>query len=138
MRRVALEMFGDDEWLGGEEDDVKSCLWGGVGMEADEEEVSIPMISFPLPTRKLLEKAEERNGGRKGKKVELKDVKTWLVKALWEGFAIECPVSVWKREGEAGKEKELLTARISLPLGVERYDLERFKDAILQLAEVRY
>jgi len=111
MRGETVKLFEEGGWLDGEDASIDE--WGGALSECDGEAVALPMLSIPLPTKKLVKKYPSKS---------LKELKTFLVMTLWNEFAIECPVSVWK--------DQVLHSRLSFPLHVDMSDVLRWKWAV--------
>jgi hypothetical protein len=99
-------------------DDEEAHMWGG-GV------VALPMLAIPLPTSKLLQATTwtcEHDEATLTLAKQLKLLRNHLVPKLWQEFAIEVPVFVWKNE--------ILGVRISFGRKVVMQDMERLGDAI--------
>jgi hypothetical protein len=104
----------------------ESCTWGGVYTLGD---VALPMLAIPLPTSKLLTAAIFEDDELELEK-RLKLLKKYIVLTLWEEYAIEVPVFVWK--------KVTLGVRISFGRRVVIADIERLGDAINALTSTTF
>lgn len=100
--------------------------WGGLYSLGD---VALPMLTIPLPTEKLLKAATfETEDLALGKKLGI--LKKRIVPKLWEEYAIEVPVFVWKQTS--------LGMRISFGRQVEIGDIERLANAINLFIDTGY
>jgi selenocysteine lyase/cysteine desulfurase len=109
-------------------DEEEANMWGGCLGTGDV--VALPMLAIPLPTSKLLQ-ATTCPQGNDCKTVslakQLKRLKNHLVPKLWQEYAIEVPVFVWKNE--------IVGIRISFGRTVVIEDIERLSDAINRIIE---
>jgi selenocysteine lyase/cysteine desulfurase len=101
--------------------------WGLTAIEVEQWDTKgpVPMLSIPLPTNKLL--ATARFNHMEGLPQRLKYLKQHLVLKLWNEYAIEVPVFVWK--------DCILGVRISFGRHVEMDDIRRLGDAVLRIVE---
>jgi hypothetical protein len=117
-------------------DDDEAQMWGGdatcLGTYAADVVVALPMLAIPLPTSKLLQATtypQERNNDETTMTLakQLQLLKNHLVPKLWQEYAIEIPVFVWKNE--------IVGVRISFGRKVVIQDIERLGDAINRIIE---
>ena len=108
-------------------DDDEAQLWGGAGCRLGTADVvALPMLAIPLPTSKLLQattfQKQDNDETTMTLADQLKILKNHLVPKLWQEYAIEVPVFVWKNE--------IVGTRISFGRNVVMQDIERLGDAI--------
>jgi hypothetical protein len=125
-------------------DDNEAQIWGGGGClgtttadENDDVLVALPMLAIPLPTSKLLQAIQGNWNDDETTTMtttntmtlakQLKCLKNHLVPELWQDYAIEVPVFVWKNE--------ILGVRISFDRKAVIQDIERLGDAINRIIE---
>jgi selenocysteine lyase/cysteine desulfurase len=101
--------------------------WGLTAMDVEHWDTNgpAPMLSIPLPTNKLLVAA--RFNHTLGIPQRLKWLKHHLVLKLWNEYAIEVPVFVWK--------DLILGVRISFGRHVTIDDIRRLGNAVLRIVE---
>jgi selenocysteine lyase/cysteine desulfurase len=105
-------------------DEEEAQLWGGAA-----DVVALPMLAIPLPTSKLLQATTfpQHDETTVTLAKQLKLLKAHLVLKLWQEYAIEVPVFVWKNE--------IVGVRISFGRKVVIQDIERLGDAINRIIE---
>lgn len=114
LRSESCTVLSDAWGLTAEE----ASRWGGLYSLGD---IALPMLAMPLPTRQLLNAATFENDSLTlGKRLKL--VKKHLVQKLWEDFAIEVPIFVWKQT--------MVGVRISFGRHLVIDDIRRLGDAI--------
>jgi hypothetical protein len=112
-------------------DDGEAQIWGGAGCLGTADKVALPMLAIPLPTSRLLKATtfRQRNSDETTMSLakQLKILKSHLVPKLWQDYALEVPVFVWKNE--------IVGIRISFGRNVVIQDIERLGDAINRIVE---
>ena len=119
LRSESFKLLSEAWGLAAEETEQ----WGGLYSLGD---VALPMVAIPLPTKKLVDAAQFENDGLAlGEKLKL--LKNHLVPKLWEEYAIEVPIFVWKQT--------IVGVRISFGRHVMIEDIIRLGNAINTIIE---